>query len=77
MHESTSQIDVALSGDSLAKVISLPSIDGQSYYQRNTGALPKIGLRSSELNRRSSLPSPVNIDSNGFMDKIRSLLRTR
>ncbi len=75
MHESTSQIDIALSGDDLAEVISLPSRDGQSYYQRNTGDLPEIGLRSSDINRRSSLPSPVNIDSNGFMDKIRSLLR--
>lgn len=77
MHEPASQIDVAEPGDGLAEVITLPPTDRQSYYQRNTGALPKIGVRSSELHRRSSLPSPVNIDSNGFVDKIRNLLTGR
>ena len=77
MHEPASQIDVAVSGDSLADVIPLPSSDAQSYYQRNTGALPRIGVRSSDLNRRSSLPSPVNTDSNGIVDRIKDLLTGR
>jgi len=77
MHEPSSQIDVVAPGDSLAEVIPLPSTDKQSYYQRNTGALPKIGVRSSEIHRRSSLPSPVNTDSNRFVERIRNLLTGR
>ncbi len=74
MHETARRLEAPTVGDDLADVIPLPSSEVQSFYQRNTGALPKIGHRSSDLHRRASLPSPVNDDSTGFLRRIKGLL---
>lgn len=59
--------------ETLAEVIPLQGLEVQSYYQRNTGALPKIGDRSSDSHRRAFLPSPVNSGPEGFFERIRDL----
>ena len=77
MHEAASHLAATAADDHLAEVIRHPSSEHLSYYQRNTGALPKIGVRSSDLHRRSSLPSPVNTDGDGFFGRIKQRLTNR
>jgi len=74
MHDIARQPDATAADDGLAEVIPLPSSEVQSFYQRNTGALPRIGQRSSDLHRRSSLPSPVNEDPDGIFTRIKNFI---
>ncbi|NHZ70387.1 MAG: hypothetical protein GWP18_01965 [Proteobacteria bacterium] len=77
MHSTAGQLNDQASEDVLAEVIPLQGLDVPSFYQRNTGALPKIGTRSSDLHRRGSLPTPVNSDDEGFLTRIKSFFTDR
>lgn len=66
----------------LAEVIELPSIDMElpsadieSFYQRNSGSLPKSNAGITEAHRRSDLPRPENTDHDPIGDKLRRLFR--
>jgi hypothetical protein len=74
MHNTAHQEATEVADDDLAEVIPLTSTDVPSFYQRNTGALPRIGHRSSDLHRRSTLPSPVNEGPDGIFDKIKKFI---
>ncbi|MCL1593735.1 MAG: hypothetical protein M3132_05210 [Actinomycetia bacterium] len=77
MHSTAGKLNHQTSEESLAEVIPLQGLDVPSFYQRNTGALPKIGIRSSELHRRGSLPTPVNSDDDGFLTRLKSFFSNR
>jgi hypothetical protein len=74
MHDIARQPDAREADDGLAEVIPLLSTEVPSFYQRNTGALPRIGQRSSDLHRRATLPSPVNEDSDGIFQRIKKFV---
>ena len=60
---------VAVPDDDLA-VSNAPS-----FYQRNSGSLPKSGAGMSDAHRRNQLPTPQNIERDTVGDKLRRLLR--
>ena len=62
-------------GEELAEVIELPSADIESFYQRNSGSLPKSNAGITEAHRRSDLPRPENTDKDPLGDKLRRLFR--
>lgn len=62
-------------GDDLAEVIELPGVNAPSFYQRNSGSLPKANRGVSEAHRRSELPRPDNTEKDSIGDKIRTLFR--
>lgn len=59
--------------DYLAEVIDLP-VDGPSFYQRNSAALPSADKGMSDAHRRASLPSPSYDNDESFSDKIKRML---
>lgn len=59
----------------LAEVIELPRADAPSFYQRNSGSLPKSAAGMSDAHRRAQLPTPDNSDPDSLMDKLRRLVR--
>ncbi len=59
----------------LAEVIELPISDAPSFYQRNSGSLPKANTGLTDAHRRAELPAPENQDSQPLIDRIKSLLR--
>lgn len=61
--------------EELAEVIELPSADIESFYQRNSGSLPKSNAGITEAHRRSDLPRPENTDKDPLGDKLRRLFR--
>ena len=63
------------SDSELAEVIELPISDQPSFYQRNSGALPKANTGLTDAHRRAQLPAPENQDSVSLVDRIRSLIR--
>ncbi|MFV2001295.1 MAG: hypothetical protein ACC654_13110 [Acidimicrobiia bacterium] len=77
MHSTAGQLNDQADHEVLAEVIPLQGLDVPSFYQRNTGALPRIGRRSSDLNRRGGLPTPVNSDGDGFIERIKDFFATR
>jgi len=77
MHNTAGQLNDQVDHEVLAEVIPLQGLDVPSFYQRNTGSLPRIGRRSSDLNRRDTLPTPVNSDGNGFIERIRGFFTSR
>ena len=60
--------------DKLAEIIERPVSDAPSFYQRNSGSLPKSETDIT-AHRRSELPTPESPDTVSLMDSIRSLLR--
>mgnify|MGYP001823210997 CR=1 FL=1 len=62
-------------GDDLAEVIELPGVDAPSFYQRNSGSLPKANRGVTEAHRRSELPRPDNTEKDSFGARIRTLFR--
>jgi hypothetical protein len=59
----------------LAEVIEPRGINAPSFYQRNSGSLPRSenpGISSAH--RRATLPTPENVESVSLMDAIKSLL---
>ncbi|MGI9666355.1 MAG: hypothetical protein ACR2N2_04525 [Acidimicrobiia bacterium] len=60
--------------DELADVIELPGAD-ESWYQRNSGALPKSEAGMADSHRRNQLPTPRFEEKASIPDRIRSLLR--
>ncbi len=71
------QPDDSYDPDILAEVIPLQRLDPPSFYQRNSGALPRIGQRSSISHQRAFLPSPVNSGPDGLFERIRDGLFER
>ena len=59
----------------LAEVIELPASDAPSFYQRNSGSLPKSDQGMSDAHRRTQLPKPENSDTTSIADRVRSLLK--
>jgi hypothetical protein len=59
----------------LAEVIELPISTAPSFYQRNSGALPRANTGLTDAHRRARLPTAENHDSEPLIDRIRSLLR--
>ncbi len=64
-----------LRDDDLAEVIELPGTDTPSFYQRNSGSLPRANAGITDSHRREKLPTPENSDKTSLGDTIRSLLR--
>jgi len=77
MHSTVGKLNDEAGRETLAEVIPLQGLDVPSFYQRNTGALPQIGHRSSELNRRGALPTPVNSDGNNLIERIKDFFASR
>jgi hypothetical protein len=63
------------SDEELAEVIELPISDAPSFYQRNSGALPKANTGLTDAHKRAQLPAPQNDDTEPLIDRIKSLLR--
>ena len=61
--------------DELAEVIELPGVNAPSFYQRNSGSLPRSNNGITDSHRREKLPKPANPDPGSVFDTIRSLLR--
>lgn len=61
--------------DDLAEVIELPAPNTPSFYQRNSGSLPKANAGITEAHRRSDLPRPDNTEKDTLRDAVRRLLR--
>ena len=57
----------------LAEVIELPISAAPSFYQRNSGALPKSGAGMSDAHRRTQLPRPDNSDVTSFKERLLGL----
>lgn len=72
MAEAINTID---SDSGLAEVIELPISTAPSFYQRNSGALPRANTGLTDAHRRAHLPAPENQDSEPLVDRIRSLFR--
>ena len=64
----------AVETEPLAEVVEIGDADAPSWYQRNSGALPKSEAGMADTHRRNHLPRPENDDSDGLMDRIRSVL---
>jgi len=63
MQNTAGQLNNEAGQEVLAEVIPLQGLDVPSFYQRNTGALPRIGQRSSDLNRRGTQTAMVSSDA--------------
>ena len=61
--------------DDLAEVIELPAANIPSFYQRNSGSLPKANTGITEAHRRSELPRPDNTEKDSLRDAVRRFLR--
>ena len=61
--------------DDLAEVIELPGVNAPSFYQRNSGSLPRSNRGITDSHRREKLPKPDNSEPGSVFDTIRSLLR--
>jgi hypothetical protein len=51
-----------------------PVSNAPSFYQRNSGSLPKSGAGMSDAHRRNQLPTPQNIERDTIGDKLRRFL---
>lgn len=58
----------------LAEVIDLPVSDAPSFYQRNSGALPKSHAGMTDAHRRTELPRPDNSDTTTLKERLLGLL---
>ncbi len=67
--------EYSLEVESLADVIEMPNADAPSFYQRNSGALPKSDAGMADTHRRTQLPRPENDDTEPLVDRIRSIFR--
>ncbi len=61
--------------DDLAEIIELPVSDAPSFYQRNSGALPRAEAGLTDAHRRTQLPTPENTETTSIADRLRSILR--
>lgn len=59
--------------DLLAEVIELPISNAPSFYQRNSGALPKSNSGLTDAHRRTELPRPENSDTTSLKDRFLGL----
>lgn len=66
--------EVTVEVDALADVIELSDEDHESWYQRNSGDLPKSEAGMAESHRRNRLPTPENEDKTSIVDRVRGLL---
>lgn len=57
-----------------ADVIPFRGVESESFYQRNSGSLPRINGGITDSHRRSKLPKPDNPESGSFLETVRSLL---
>lgn len=62
-------------GDDLAEVIELHGVNAPSFYQRNSGSLPKANTGITDAHRRSDLPRPENSDKDSFGDIVRKVFK--
>lgn len=61
--------------DDLAEVIELHGVNAPSFYQRNSGSLPKANTGITDAHRRSDLPRPENSDKDSFGDIVRKVFK--
>jgi len=73
MHNATEPIIPTDGYETLADVIELPGADAPSFYQRNSGYLPKATGGMSDAHRRNRLPTPDNSETGSFFDRIRGM----
>ena len=66
--------ELAIEVDDLADVVELSEADDRSWYQRNSGELPKSEQGMASSHRRRELPTPQFEDRVSFTDRIRGLL---
>lgn len=74
MQNTTSQAAPHGEVDLLGNMIDVPLTDTPSWYQRNSGALPKSERGMGESQRRSQLPSPTAPEALGFIDRVKERL---
>lgn len=72
-HNTARPLTAELMAAELAEVIELPGIDAPSFYQRNSGSLPKSEEGMADAHRRTQLPTPDNTDPETLVDKIKNL----
>ncbi|HSJ72442.1 MAG TPA: hypothetical protein VLA29_12440 [Acidimicrobiia bacterium] len=72
-HETAEQIPRHEDFANLAEVIELPINTAPSFYQRNSGALPKSGNGMRDAHRRTQLPTPNNSDATSVKDRLLGL----
>lgn len=73
-HESTQPIVVDDDVELFAELIELPASDIPSFYQRNSGALPKSDTGMLDAHRRTELPRPDNSDGSTLKERVLGLL---
>lgn len=73
-HNTAKPIPQEDDGELLAEVIELPAPDAPSFYQRNSGALPRAEAGLSDAHRRTQLPRPDNNDTITVKDRLLGLL---
>jgi len=58
----------------LAEVIKLPYTGSESFYTRNSGALPRLEeVKASDYNREG-LPSPIAAEPDTFVNRVKDLI---
>ncbi len=72
-HETAEQIPRHEELDFLAEVIELPVNTAPSFYQRNSGALPKSDRGMSDAHRRTQLPKADNSDVTSLKERLLGL----
>lgn len=69
------EITVNLTPDQpLAEVLELPRESTQSYYTRNSGALPRLEQAKASDYSRSGLPSPVASEPDTVVNRVKELI---
>ncbi len=69
-----SVVDLTTS-DRLAEVIQLRPSEPDTYYQRRSGALPRLGSGTEARYTRSSLPTPVAPETTNMRTRVMECLR--
>ena len=59
----------------LAEAREFPGSTTPSFYQRNSGLLPRVNAGMTDSHRRAKLPTPDNPESGSILEAIRSILR--
>lgn len=73
-HDTAAPIPRGDDAEILAEVIELRGADTPSFYQRNSGALPRAEAGLTDAHRRNQLPTPDNTDTTTVKDRLLGFL---
>ena len=73
-HDTAAPIPRGDDAEILAEVIELRGADAPSFYQRNSGALPRAEAGLTDAHRRNQLPTPDNTDTTTVKDRLLGFL---